>query len=399
MTDDARQRGAAGGVRPGGVTLLVGAHPFQQRAAAAISGREPGEVIVEVFDYLTLGFDDEPETPPVPGKPGPGPDGERAGVPQRVEPARRRAELSEPRAAPGEVVALLPGRLLHRGAGGAIARGEGLPVVKRLGRNFARVIDPHQSRRVPALPVIETIVRGVAGRTLRFGFVIHPSRPAQRAVERDDEPVDSVDVAIGTIRHWTSHRGPKEKSTGHPRAAGRSPGSYISRVHPKLTVHAAPDRIRAFFAGTDGPRSDMGTFTAKPHEVERRWFVVDATGQPLGRLASRIAHRLRGKHKAEFTPHVDTGDYIIVVNAEKVGLTGNKRAQKTYYRHTGYPGGIRSTSFEKMIAEKPTRVIELAVKGMLPKGPLGRDMYRKLRVYAGTEHRHTAQQPVPLTLS
>ena len=143
----------------------------------------------------------------------------------------------------------------------------------------------------------------------------------------------------------------------------------------------------------------MGTFSAKSNEVERKWFVVDAAGQPLGRLASRIAHRLRGKHKAEFTPHVDTGDYIIVVNAEKVGLTGNKRSQKTYYRHTGYPGGIRSTSFEKMIAEKPTRVIESAVKGMLPKGPLGRDMYRKLRVYAGPEHRHEAQQPVPLTFS
>ena len=143
----------------------------------------------------------------------------------------------------------------------------------------------------------------------------------------------------------------------------------------------------------------MGTFSAKTHEVERKWFVVDATGQPLGRLASRIAHRLRGKHKAVFTPHVDTGDFIVVVNAEKVKLTGNKRAQKIYYRHTGYPGGIRSTPFEKMIAEKPTRVIELAVKCMLPKGPLGRDMYRKLHVYAGSEHRHAAQQPAPLTLS
>ena len=141
----------------------------------------------------------------------------------------------------------------------------------------------------------------------------------------------------------------------------------------------------------------MGTFTAKPHEVERGWFVVDATDKPLGRLASGIAHRLRGKHKAEFTPHVDTGDHIIVVNAEKVGLTGNKRSRKTYYRHTGYPGGIRATPVEKMIAEKPARVIELAVKGMLPKGPLGRAMYRKLHVYAGSAHRHAAQQPRPLT--
>ena len=142
----------------------------------------------------------------------------------------------------------------------------------------------------------------------------------------------------------------------------------------------------------------MGTFSAKPHEVDKKWFVVDASGKLLGRLASRIAHRLRGKHKAIFTPHVDTGDYIIVVNAEKVGITGNKRTQKTYYRHTGYPGGIRSTTFEKLIAEKPTRVIEHAVKGMLPKGPLGRAIYRKLHVYAGPVHRHEAQQPETLVL-
>ena len=142
----------------------------------------------------------------------------------------------------------------------------------------------------------------------------------------------------------------------------------------------------------------MGTFSARTHEVERKWYVVDAAGQPLGRLASQVAHRLRGKHKAIFTPHVDTGDYIIVVNAEKVGLTGNKREKKVYYRHTGYPGGIRSTTFGKMIAEKPARVIEKAVKGMLPRGPLGRAMYRKLRVYAGPGHRHDAQQPETLVL-
>ena len=142
----------------------------------------------------------------------------------------------------------------------------------------------------------------------------------------------------------------------------------------------------------------MGTFSAKTHEVERKWYVVDAAGRPLGRLASQVAHRLRGKHKAIFTPHVDTGDFIIVVNAEKVGLTGNKREKKVYYRHTGYPGGIRSTTFEKMIAEKPTRVIEKAVKGMLPRGPLGRAMYRKLRVYAGPGHQHAAQQPEILVL-
>lgn len=142
----------------------------------------------------------------------------------------------------------------------------------------------------------------------------------------------------------------------------------------------------------------MGTFSAKPESVERDWYVVDATNRPLGRLASAIAHRLRGKHKPEFTPHVDTGDYIIVINAEKVGVTGNKRANKMYYRHSGYPGGIKSISLDKQLAQAPERVIETAVKGMLPKGPLGRSMFRKLRVYAGADHKHISQQPKPLSI-
>ena len=142
----------------------------------------------------------------------------------------------------------------------------------------------------------------------------------------------------------------------------------------------------------------MGTFSAKPETVEREWWVVDASDKALGRLASEIARRLRGKHKPVYTPHVDTGDYIVVVNAEKVAVTGDKRNQKTYYRHTGYPGGIKSRTFAQMIETHPTRVIEKAVKGMLPKGPLGRAMYRKLRVYAGPEHRHHSQQPKNLEL-
>ena len=141
-----------------------------------------------------------------------------------------------------------------------------------------------------------------------------------------------------------------------------------------------------------------GTFSAKPAEVERRWYVVDAANRPLGRLATEIASRLRGKHKPEYTPHVDTGDYIVVINAEKVAVTGAKRTQKMYWHHTGYPGGIKGVSFEKLIASHPERAIETAVKGMLPKGPLGRDMYRKLKVYAGSEHKHAAQQPEPLTI-
>ena len=142
----------------------------------------------------------------------------------------------------------------------------------------------------------------------------------------------------------------------------------------------------------------MPTFSAKPAEVDRAWFVVDADGKTLGRLAPEIARRLRGKHKPEYTPHVDTGDYIVVVNAEKVRVTGNKRADKMYHHHTGYPGGIKSINFEKLQNKAPASIIEKAVKGMLPRGPLGRAMYRKLRVYAGPEHQHAAQQPQPLEI-
>ena len=142
----------------------------------------------------------------------------------------------------------------------------------------------------------------------------------------------------------------------------------------------------------------MKTFTAKPQSVQRDWFVVDAAGKTLGRMATEIARRLRGKHKAEYTPHVDTGDYIVVINAEKVAVTGRKAEAKNYYRHTGYPGGLRSMNFNQMIEHKPERVIELAVKGMLPKGPLGRAMQSKLKVYAGSEHPHAAQQPQELNI-
>ncbi|HAB92583.1 MAG TPA: 50S ribosomal protein L13 [Thiopseudomonas sp.] len=142
----------------------------------------------------------------------------------------------------------------------------------------------------------------------------------------------------------------------------------------------------------------MKTFTAKNETVQRDWYVVDAAGQTLGRLATEIASRLRGKHKPEYTPHVDTGDYIVVINAEQVRVTGNKTSDKIYYSHTGFPGGIKEISFEKLIAKAPERVLEAAVKGMLPRNPLGRDMYRKLKVYAGTNHPHAAQQPQELKI-
>ncbi|GGE91685.1 MULTISPECIES: 50S ribosomal protein L13 [Pseudoalteromonas] len=142
----------------------------------------------------------------------------------------------------------------------------------------------------------------------------------------------------------------------------------------------------------------MKTFVAKPETVKRDWYVVDAEGKTLGRIATEIARRLRGKHKAEYTPHVDTGDYIIVINAEKVTVTGNKAKDKMYHAHTGFPGGLKSTTFDKLQAAKPEMIIEKAVKGMLPRGPLGRAMYRKLKVYAGTEHNHAAQQPQVLDI-
>ena len=142
----------------------------------------------------------------------------------------------------------------------------------------------------------------------------------------------------------------------------------------------------------------MKTVSTRPEDVDRSWFVVDAENKTLGRLATEIATRLRGKHKPEYTPHVDTGDYIVVVNAEKVRVTGNKFNDKVYYRHSGYPGGIKEMNFKDMQDRHPERVIEKAVKGMLPKNPLGRAMFKKLKVYAGAEHPHSAQQPQSLEL-
>jgi|TARA_B110000503_G_scaffold46671_1_gene76186 large subunit ribosomal protein L13 len=142
----------------------------------------------------------------------------------------------------------------------------------------------------------------------------------------------------------------------------------------------------------------MKTYSAKAETVQHDWYIVDAADKTLGRMATVIASRLRGKHKPEYTPHVDTGDYIVVINAEKVQVTGNKAKDKIYHSHTGYPGGLKSISFEKLIEKAPERTIQSAVKGMLPKGPLGRVMFKKLKVYAGQAHPHSAQQPQDLNI-
>ena len=142
----------------------------------------------------------------------------------------------------------------------------------------------------------------------------------------------------------------------------------------------------------------MKTYSAKAESVVHDWFIVDAAGKTLGRLSAEIASRLRGKHKPEYTPHVDTGDYIVVVNASKVVVSGRKTTDKIYYHHTNHPGGIKSASFKHLIERSPTQPLEIAIKGMLPKGPLGREMFRKLKVYAGNEHPHSAQQPKVLNI-
>ena len=143
----------------------------------------------------------------------------------------------------------------------------------------------------------------------------------------------------------------------------------------------------------------MKTFSAKPAEVRRDWYVVDATDKTLGRLSTEIARRLRGKHKAEYTPHVDTGDYIVVVNAEKIRVTGKKLKDKMYHRYTGYVGHLKSVPLEKLLAEHPERALQFAVEGMMPRNPLGRKMLSKLKVYAGPQHEHAAQQPIPLEIN
>lgn len=142
----------------------------------------------------------------------------------------------------------------------------------------------------------------------------------------------------------------------------------------------------------------MKTVSAKPHEVSHDWYVVDASDKTLGRLASQLAHRLRGKHKPSFTPHVDTGDYLVVINVDKIRVTGKKNQDKKYYRHSEYPGGLKETNFAKLIDNKPEEILYRAVKGMLPKGPLGYAMIKKMKLYAGEEHPHAAQQPAPLDI-
>ncbi len=188
------------------------------------------------------------------------------------------------------------------------------------------------------------------------------------------------------------------------------PGPYGSGSFPRLALPLSvlPNRLKAvmlkgfprdFWAKNSSSfERNMKTFSARAETIQQDWYVVDGTNAVLGRLATTLARHLRGKHKAEFTPHVDTGDFIVVVNADKIRVTGNKAEDKKYFRHSGYPGGISETTFGKMQDKFPGRALEIAVKGMLPKGPLGYAMLKKLKIYAGESHPHSAQQPKPLAV-
>jgi large subunit ribosomal protein L13 len=181
-----------------------------------------------------------------------------------------------------------------------------------------------------------------------------------------------------------------------------APPAVPCRAGAVAAPHARPARI--VLSSSVAPRSDRGalyalkTYVAKPSDRERNWLLVDATGLTLGRLATQIADALRGKTKPEYTPHIDTGDFVVVVNAEKISVTGQKRTEKKYYRHSGYPGGLKERTLQEMLDRRPEEVIRLAVRGMLPKNRLARKQLTKLKVYAGSEHPHTAQKPVPMEI-
>ncbi len=171
------------------------------------------------------------------------------------------------------------------------------------------------------------------------------------------------------------------------------PAHHSSMIRRSFFARSPPKGSYGSYRLQCIPPDSMKTFSAKPKEARHDWYVVDATDKVLGRLAAEVAHRLRGKHKPEYTPHVDTGDYIVIINAEKVAITGNKANAKVYHHHTGHPGGLKTIAYRDMLERHPTRIIEKAIKGMLPKNKLGRAMFSKLRVYAGEEHAHVAQQP------
>lgn len=285
-----------------------------------------------------------------------------------------------------------------------IARHRGLAKIQALRTHLSDVVDPHQPGGVLALRGRQGGIGSVASGIGALGRRIAEHR-VQRALGFDQQAVErAVQSGRGDLGHVgilapgrraANHCRPCEASTcaaeGRPVQSRLFCFAFTTRGKVPAVIAAAirPTTLKSFL---------MTTFTAKSETVQRDWYLVDAAGKTLGRLSTELARRLRGKHKPVYTPHVDTGDYLVVINAEKIVVTGNKLKDKKYHRFTGYIGNLKTESLEQALQRHPERVIEIAVKGMLPKGPLGRTMYRKLKVYSGAEHPHAAQQPQVLDI-
>jgi large subunit ribosomal protein L13 len=301
--------------------------------------------------------------------------GEGACVPDRVQDAGMRIELLQTPLAPGQVIAFLGGGLQQIFPRCSRTGHQSLAMIKSLGGDLARVVDPHQPGHVAAV---------------RFGQVggFGQFRWVTAGGGRDKQRPQGV---IGGLQQGLDRPGrlfcKAQGASVHFRAifpeAQEAP-RVIRRPARSGSVWSLPHIMKTTFANSATVRGD--------------WYVVDATGKTLGRLASQIAHRLKGKHKADYSPHVNMGDHIVVLHAEKIAVTGNKLDDKMYHHHTGYMGNLKSIALGKLLKEHPERALQFAIKGMLPKNTLGRNMYRKLHVFAGGEHPHSAQQPKQLAL-
>jgi len=362
---------------------FVRAHDPDDCPAALVVLAELLEVSVEMGADLPFRLLDEAEAHGVAGGGGGHRNRDGTGEPRGIEDARVTVEFRETLGAPHEMIAFF-GRGIDQCIGKrGVAGHERLAKIQRLGADFAGVIHPHQARGVALFRRFEAGFRHRGGGRRAGGCRVwraeHAERaidPLDQAIERGEAPSGGVPNDFRGIQHFATGISPLEREIA------------LTRGRPVRTI--AP-----LFSSLP---TSMTTYSASAKDIKRDWYVVDATDKVLGRLATQIANHLRGKHKPEYTPNLDTGDYIVVVNAEKIRVTGNKQTDKIYYRHSGYPGGLKQISFDKLMQKAPEDAINKAVKGMLPRGPLGRAMFRKLKVYAGPEHQHASQQPQALDI-
>ena len=332
---------------------------------------------------LALGFLDETEAHGIAGGGGNYRNGDRTGEPCGIEDAGVTAELLEALGTPHEMIPFLSRGIQERGSERRVAGDERLTEIQRLGAHFTGVIHPHQAGRMTLFGRFQGVFRDGGGRRGTRLRRAARTQGSQRAVGPINQAIEGGVAAAGGVRYRFT--GNHHFCTGIRRLERET---ALTRGQPIRTI--AP-----LFSSLP---TSMTTYSASAKDIKRDWYVVDATDKVLGRLATQIANHLRGKHKPEYTPNLDTGDYIVVVNAEKIRVTGNKQTDKIYYRHSGYPGGLKQISFDKLMQKAPEDAINKAVKGMLPRGPLGRAMFRKLKVYAGPEHQHASQQPQALDI-